>query len=132
MALEVVKTSAYQANTASAASTYDAGGFKSADVNYDSLRNLTSANYQQTADKEEKELSATERHIKSEISKANQRLKSNNIRCEFGYHVETKRVTIKVYDKETEEIIREIPPEKTLEMIEKIWELAGLLVDEKR
>lgn len=132
MALEVVKTSAYQANTASAASTYDAGGFESADVNYDSLRNLTSANYQQTADKEEKELSATERHIKSEISKANQRLKSNNIRCEFGYHEETKRVTIKVYDKETEEIIREIPPEKTLEMIEKIWELAGLLVDEKR
>jgi len=41
-------------------------------------------------------------------------------------------VTIKVFDKETEEIIREIPPEKTLEMIEKMWELAGLLVDEKR
>jgi flagellar protein FlaG len=34
-------------------------------------------------------------------------------------------------DKDTEEIIREVPPEKTLAMIEKMWELAGLLVDEK-
>jgi flagellar protein FlaG len=35
-------------------------------------------------------------------------------------------------DRETEEVIREIPPEKTLEMIQKMWELAGFLIDEKR
>jgi flagellar protein FlaG len=41
-------------------------------------------------------------------------------------------VTIKVMDKDTEEVIREIPPEETLEMIQKMWELAGLMVDERR
>ena len=31
-----------------------------------------------------------------------------------------------------EETIREIPAEETLNMLSKIWELAGLLVDERR
>ena len=35
MALEVVKTSAYQSNAGSAAQTYDAGGLRNADVNFD-------------------------------------------------------------------------------------------------
>jgi flagellar protein FlaG len=35
-------------------------------------------------------------------------------------------------DKERKEVIKEIPPEETLEMVEKMWELAGILVDEKR
>ena len=35
-------------------------------------------------------------------------------------------------EKETKEVIKELPPEKTLDMIAKAWELAGLLVDEKR
>jgi flagellar protein FlaG len=50
----------------------------------------------------------------------------------FGIHEETNRVTIKIIDKESGELIRELPPEKTLDMISKVWELAGLLVDEKR
>lgn len=132
MALEVVKTSAHQSNVNPAAK-HDAGGSKSADVNLDLVRNQSAPNIQPVADKEnEIEASASESHIKSEISKANRRLKEHNTKCEFGYHEETKRVTIKILDKETEEVIREIPPEKTLEMIEKMWELVGLLVDERR
>jgi len=50
----------------------------------------------------------------------------------FGIHEQTNRVTIKIVDKETKEVIKELPPEKTLDMIAKAWELAGLLVDEKR
>ena len=50
----------------------------------------------------------------------------------FGFHEETNRVTIKIIDKDTKEVIKELPPEKTLDMIAKVWELAGILVDEKR
>lgn len=57
---------------------------------------------------------------------------NQNTECQFGYHEATKRVTIKIVDKETKEVIREVPPEKTLDMIAKVWELAGLLVDERR
>ena len=49
----------------------------------------------------------------------------------FGVHESTNRVTIKIVDKKTKEVLKEYPPEKTLDMIAKVWELAGLLVDEK-
>lgn len=50
----------------------------------------------------------------------------------FGIHEATNRVMIKIIDKDTQEVIKELPPEKTLDMIAKVWELAGILVDEKR
>ena len=57
--------------------------------------------------------------------------KLSNTSCEYGYDDTTNQVTIKIIDKETDEVIRELPPEKTLQMIAKAWELAGLLVDER-
>lgn len=133
MALEVVKTSTYNSNVGPVATQNDANGPKSVDENFEVIRNQQTGSIQAVTDeKGNRESSASEQHIKSEISKANSKLKNHNTRCEFSYHEETKRVSIKVMDKETEEIIREIPPEKTLEMIEKMWELAGLLIDEKR
>lgn len=74
----------------------------------------------------------TSRRIKSAVEHANQTMRHAKTKCEFSYHEETKRVSIKVIDEETEEVIREIPPEETLEMLSKMWELAGLMVDEKR
>ncbi len=68
--------------------------------------------------------------IKQAVADINRKM--NNTVAEFGYHEGTNRVTIRIKDKETNEVIRELPPEKTLEMIEKAWELAGILVDEKR
>lgn len=50
----------------------------------------------------------------------------------FGIHDATNRVTIKIIDRDTKEVIKELPPEKTLDMIAKVWELAGILVDERR
>ena len=58
--------------------------------------------------------------------------KMNNSEAVYGIHEGTNRITIKIVDKETKETIKELPPEKTLDMIVKVWELAGMLVDEKR
>lgn len=49
----------------------------------------------------------------------------------FGYHEGTNRVTIKIVDKDSKDVVKEYPPEETLDMIQKIWEMAGILVDEK-
>jgi flagellar protein FlaG len=68
--------------------------------------------------------------IKKAIEEINK--KANNSEAIFGIHEATNRVTIKLVDKETKEVIKELPPEKTLDMIAKIWEMAGILVDEKR
>lgn len=58
--------------------------------------------------------------------------KMSNSEAIFGIHEGTNRVTIKIVDKETKQVIKELPPEKTLDMIAKVWEIAGLLVDERR
>lgn len=58
--------------------------------------------------------------------------KVGNSEAIFGIHEGTNRVTIKLVDKETKEVIKELPPEKTLDMIARVWEMAGLLVDERR
>lgn len=69
-----------------------------------------------------------------QIRKAVEQLNKNMSHSEaiFGIHEATNRVTIKIVDKDTKEVIKELPPEKTLDMIAKAWELAGILVDEKR
>lgn len=68
--------------------------------------------------------------IKKSISEINSKI-NKNTEAIFGIHDATNRVTIKIVDKDTKEVIKEIPPEKTLEMIAKVWEFAGILVDEK-
>ena len=68
--------------------------------------------------------------IRRAVDNINKNLK--NSEAVFGIHEKTNRVTIKIVDKETKEVIKELPPEKTLDMISKVWELAGLLIDEKR
>ena len=68
------------------------------------------------------------------IRKAVETLNKNMPQSEavFGIHESTNRVMIKIVDKETKDVIREFPAEQTLDMIAKAWELAGILVDEKR
>ena len=39
---------------------------------------------------------------------------------------------IKVINKQTQEVIREIPPEKILDIVANLWKIAGLIIDEKR
>ena len=69
-----------------------------------------------------------------QIRKAVEKLNKNMAHSEavFGIHEDTNRVTIKIVDCTTKEVIKELPPEKTLDMIAKVWELAGIMVDEKR
>lgn len=74
----------------------------------------------------------SDEEVKSAIKEANKRAIFGHASAQFSYHEATKRISVKIVDNDTKEIIREIPPEKTLDMISKMWELAGLVVDEKR
>ncbi len=82
-------------------------------------------NYKEAEDRKKGE--ATMKDV-NEINK----LINHNTVAEFGYNEPTNRITIKIKDKDTDEVIKEIPSEKALEMLARAWELAGLLVDEKR
>jgi len=73
---------------------------------------------------------AQQAQIKKAVEEINRR--ANNSEAVFGVHEDTNRVTIKIVDKQTKEVIKEFPPDKTLDMIARVWEMAGLMVDEKR
>ena len=68
--------------------------------------------------------------VKKAVNELNKNM-TNSI-AQFGIHEGTNRITIKIVDKDTKEVIKELPPEKTLDMIAKAWELAGIMVDERR
>jgi len=79
---------------------------------------------------EQQEQQPTNDQIKKAVEQMRKNM--NNSEAVFGIHEATNRVTIKIIDKKTKDVIKELPPEKTLDMIAKAWELAGILVDEKR
>lgn len=69
--------------------------------------------------------------IKKAVEALNKKIASHS-EAVFGIHEATNRVTIKIIDKDSKEVIKELPPEKTLDMIAKVWEMAGILIDERR
>lgn len=58
-------------------------------------------------------------------------LEIKKTRFEFSVHEETKRVIVRIYDMNTDELISEIPPEKFLDLIANIWKQVGLIIDKK-
>lgn len=52
-------------------------------------------------------------------------------RLEFKIHDDTRRIIVRIYDKASDELISEVPPEKFLDLIAGLWKQAGLIVDEK-
>ncbi|MGN0342163.1 MAG: flagellar protein FlaG [Roseburia sp.] len=89
-----------------------------------------SENLQNINVKAQEEENTPSSRLKSAVESINKN--SQATEAIFGIHEGTNRVTIKIVDKDTREVVKEYPPEKTLDMIEKVWEMAGLMVDEKR
>lgn len=65
------------------------------------------------------------------IEEANKKFDFEGRGLEFSIHEKTKQIMITVIDKANDEIIREIPSEKILDMVAAMCEGAGLLVDKK-
>ena len=112
------------ANTGKAGDTNSIG--KPATSSFENL------NYSQLSEYEKKELPISERVVIDAIEKANKAILGANTKFEFSIHEKTKEIMVKVVDAETHELIREIPPEKILDMVAKMWEMAGIIVDERR
>ncbi len=70
--------------------------------------------------------------VKKAVEEFNKKVLKQNSEAVFGIHEETNRITIKIVDRTSKKVIKELPPEKTLDMIARVWEMAGILVDEKK
>lgn len=54
-----------------------------------------------------------------------------NVGLDFSVHGGTGRIKVSVTDKQTGELIREIPPEGVLNLMAKLDEMMGILFDQK-
>lgn len=101
--------------------------------NYEKNDNKSNNNSSNPAIENERN-AATEKASNDQLKKAIEQFnkKLGNSEAIFGVHEDTNRVTIKIIDKDTKEVLKELPPEKTLDMIARVWEMAGILIDEKR
>lgn len=80
-------------------------------------------------EKEKREFSHED--LSEAIEKANKSFKPHNRKLEFNNHDKSNRILVKVIDTNTDEVIREIPPEKIVDMVANMMEIAGIFLDER-
>lgn len=86
----------------------------------------------QTGNKDGEQTEDFIKKISHSIESADIEINSHNSQIKFSMHTETNQVLGKVIDKETQEVIREFPPEEIVEMIAAMEKRAGLFVDTKK
>jgi len=94
---------------------------------------------QERAEKEAdpKVLSSTDRELDEQVlqegtEKLNEMTRIFDRSFHFEIHEKSKRWMVQVINTETGEVVREIPPEKILDMVARLDQLVGLIVDERR
>lgn len=67
------------------------------------------------------------------IGDINKSVRTYDRKLQYSIHEKTNTIMVKVIDISdgSDRVIREIPPEKILDMVAKMWELAGIIVDER-
>ncbi|RBP70115.1 flagellar protein FlaG [Alkalibaculum bacchi] len=65
------------------------------------------------------------------VEDSNELIFRNEEQFKFEIHERTNRIMVKLVNTQTDEIIKEIPPEKILDLVANIWDLVGILVDER-
>lgn len=90
-------------------------------------------NTQQEATKHKhiKEPTLDKAQVESMIEGLNDFLEPLETSLKFELHDKLDRYYVKVVDSKTDELVREIPPEKMLDMYAQMFEFMGFIVDEK-
>ncbi len=55
----------------------------------------------------------------------------HRVALQFSVHEETGRTVVRVVDKDTGELIRQIPPQELLELADKLGDMMGILFDKQ-
>ncbi|MCZ8523606.1 MULTISPECIES: flagellar protein FlaG [Paenibacillus] len=93
---------------------------------------IHSAKEMKLAEYRGEQISISDEQMVKALERAMKAVEGKNTSLDFSIHEKTKQIMVKVLDKESGQVIREIPPEKNLDFLAKLWEMAGILVDEKR
>lgn len=78
-------------------------------------------------------LSVGEKALMDAIDKANKAVQGTPHEFKYKIHQSTGDVIVQILNKDTQELIHEVPSEKFIELVEKLQELSvGAIIDEKR
>ena len=74
---------------------------------------------------------STQGDVKKAVEKLNRFLEDEGSHAEYETHDKFKDIIIKIVDNKTNQIITEIPSRKILDLVAKMCEIAGVLVDKR-
>lgn len=72
-----------------------------------------------------------EEQLQQALNKVKEGFEKANVEFEYFIDETTHREVVKVIDKDTKEVIRQFPPEEILTMLQKMYEMLGVLIDKK-
>ena len=69
--------------------------------------------------------------LEDKVSRANEKLRQSGTKIQFKIHKNPNRIITQIVDSDTNEVIKEIPPEKMIEIVDSIDKTAGRNIDKK-
>lgn len=73
----------------------------------------------------------TRAKVQEAVNRMNEMLKVNHSASKFMYHEGLERYYVTVVNKNTNEVVKEIPPKKILDAFYEMQKMLGMIVDEK-
>jgi flagellar protein FlaG len=65
------------------------------------------------------------------IARINATMVALNVRLKFEKHESSGEYLVRIINEENNEVIREIPPERTLDMVAHLQRMIGIILDER-
>lgn len=72
-----------------------------------------------------------EEKLKDAVQVANDFLKNVDLQFKFSVDEKTQKEVVEVYDQATGEKLKQFPPEEILNMLENMYDMLGILVDDR-
>lgn len=73
----------------------------------------------------------TKEKVQDVVNKMNEMLEVTNNTSKFMYHEGLDRYYVTIVDRETEEVVKEVPPKRLLDSYYEMQKMLGMIVDEK-
>ena len=72
-----------------------------------------------------------EAEMQNLVNQANLILEPRNLELVYRKHEATDRYFLTIYNRDTQEVAREIPPEWSLDMLARVWEMTGIFMNKQ-
>ena len=86
---------------------------------------------QESQNQESTQFKPKEEQLQQALDRVKEGFEKVNIGFEYFIDEKTNREVVKVIDKDTKEVIRQFPPEEILNMLQKMYEMLGILIDKR-